>query len=128
VSARVQVIKDHLDRLQKDLLQSLETIKSNTHNVLVSMNSEAKLAIEKSESVAENMRKMLEDLEANREQLISEMYECQEHANGLIELTEKFRLVLRKNIFEPSKWLPDEKFIYPHFDHFKLDEKPSASK
>ncbi len=128
VSTRIKVIKDHLEKLQKDFLQTLESIQLNTQNALVAMNAEAKKALEKNDSISENIYKMLKDLDVNKKQLIKEIYDCQEYTYCLNELIEKFRIVMRKNIFEPSKWLPDEKYIYPYFDVFQLEIKPMQNK
>lgn len=126
ITKRVQIVKDHLEKLQQELFDKLETIKTNTNDSLILLNGRAKETVDNCQKVTENMRQMLKNFDESRDQIFKEMHECQDHVNDLNRLNEKLRLVLRKVIFEPSNWLPDEKFIFPPIDHFKVHDQKSV--
>lgn len=86
---------------------------------MISFNSEAEKSIVNAENFSQNLSSLLMDFEVNRELIEKNAYECQEYINDLNEMNQKFRNILRRVIFEPSDWMPDEKFIYPRIEKFK---------
>ena len=122
VNSRIEAVKSHLDFLHREMLNSLARIKENVYAEMENLNQQIEMKAGEYKDFAENMEKMLENFEENKEQLEKDMYECQDFIEELNKFEDKFHAILRKVSFEPSEWLPDEKFINTYIGNFKLSE------
>ena len=114
------MIKDHLETQQIELVKRLEHIKLNVKGEIALLNSDAEKTNKEVAHFSENLSKLLLDFDSNQELIKKNAYECQEFINDLNDMNQRYRNVLRNVIFEPSTWLPDEKFIYPSIEKFTI--------
>lgn len=119
ISNRVETLKAHLDTLHLELLESLASIKEKVVAEIELLHVEVEGKCSEYASFSENMQKMVENFEANREVLEKDIYKCQDYIEDLKRLDETFHKILRKVSFEPSDWTPDESFIYAHIGKFE---------
>ena len=119
ISDRVELLKAHLDTLHLELLESLASIKEKVVAEVEQLHAEVEGKCGEYASFSENMQKMLENFEENREVLEKDIYKCQDYIEDLKRLDESFHKILRKVSFEPSDWTPDESFIYTHIGKFE---------
>ena len=120
VSKRVQSVKDHLDILHKQLNDSLESIKVRTKMDLTSLNNQSEKTLQDSQKFTDTLTDKLQEFEKNKASIEKDVYECQDYIDSLNASAEKFRVIMRQIVFEPSNWMPDEKFLFPGIDKLKV--------
>ncbi len=129
VSNRIDDLKSHLDVLHQELLASLSLIKENLTQETEDLNKTADQKTEKYENLIENVHEILNDLENKKDLAEKFMYECQDAIDDLKDLEQSYHKTMRKVSFEPSEWMPDEKFICSYIGNIglKIDENGDSS-
>lgn len=120
IAERVEVVKAQLDTYQQDMSESLNRIKLKAQVELKALNEQAGEAVDEANIFVASFNKMLEEFEENKSQIEVDIWQCQEYIDRLQFLDEKFRRILRRIIFEPSEWKPDESFILADHERFEL--------
>lgn len=121
ISERIEIIKAHLDVLHKELLNTLALIKENVSVEVEKLNKQAEQKCSEYKIFADNIEKMLDNFEENKEKLEIEIYECQNYIEDLDLVEQNFHKILRKVAFDPSEWDPDEAFICDYIGKFDID-------
>jgi DNA repair exonuclease SbcCD ATPase subunit len=111
IDLRVDQLKDQLEGLFKELTDQLGVIKTKVYEELDKVNKDGQAKIEESQEFSNKMEKMLENFDANKLQLESDIYKCQDYIDELKALDENFHRLLRKVSFDPSDWHPDASYI-----------------
>ena len=113
--------------MHKDLLSSLSLVKDSLTNEVEDLNTQAELKTEKYESLIKNMESIVNELENKKDTAEKYMYECQDAIEDLAELEQNYHKTLRKVSFEPSEWMPDEKFICSYIGNFDIESDTTDS-
>jgi DNA repair exonuclease SbcCD ATPase subunit len=111
IDLRVEQLKDQLDVLYKELSDQLGEIKTKVYDELEKINKESETKIDESQEFSNKMENMLENFDANKQQLEANIYKCQDYIDELKALDENFHRMLRKVSFDPSDWQPDASYI-----------------
>ncbi len=121
VSDRISDLKSHLDTLHKDLLNSLSLIQDSLTSEVDDLNSLAEQKTTEYDTLIQNVESIVKDLETDKDLAAKYMYECQDAIEDLTELGQNYHKTLRKVVFEPSEWVPDEKFISAYIGNFDVE-------
>lgn len=127
IAERVEVVKAQLDTYQQDMSESLNRIKLKAQVELEALNKQAGEAVGEANIFGASFNKMLEEFEENKSQIEVDIWQCQVYIDRLQFLDEKFRRILRRIIFEPSEWKPDESFILADHKRFEVKSDAKAS-
>ena len=119
IDKRIETVDRHLENLQTELLESVRIIKEKARLEYNRLSKETANKVNQYEQFSKEFKSTLDDFNVNKQNLMRNIKECQQHLNNLIFCEEKFRILFRKIRFESSDWLPDESFLclcYEIFD------------
>ena len=120
IGERIDAVKAHLDVLHREMLDTLAKIKVNVCSEIERLNGQIDVRTSECQVFSENMQRMLDDFEQNKDTLEKDMYECQDFVEELKKFEQKFHAILRKVTFEPSEWQPDQSFVDAYIGKFKF--------
>ena len=103
VVIRVESIKQELDNLQIDLINTIKSIKEKFFKEFL---NEFEIKKANSEKLIGNMEKILKVNESSSEVLRENMYKCQEYLNDLRKFDGNLNKKLSEISFQYSEWLP----------------------
>lgn len=127
VSKRVEELKSHLDVLHQELLVSLSQIKVSLTSEVDELNALVEERCQNYDELIQNMESIVNELEDKKETAEKLMYECQDGIDDLGDLEQRYHRTMRKVTFEPSDWLPDEKFIAAYIGKFNINDEDSQA-
>jgi hypothetical protein len=113
--------------LHKELLDALSLIKDNLTGEVDDLNKLAEQKTNEYDSLIESVELIATELESDRETAEKRMYACQDAIEDLTDLEHAYHKTLRKVAFEPSEWVPDEKFISAYIGNFEVESDGTDS-
>lgn len=126
IAERIETVKDHIEVLYKEMLESLRSIKENVRGEVDQMSRRAEAKCADYASFLQEMENRMANFDANRQKLEKDIYECQNYIDDLTLIEQNFNKILRKVSFEPSDWKPTETFLCQYIGKFDL--KKDATK